>query len=57
MQGTYVEIPEGTTATLVNTGKQFKMEHEVTPCTVDGTTVSILGGHVTLELKDVTILY
>jgi hypothetical protein len=54
---TYAEIPEGTTATLVNTGKQFTMEHEVTPCTVNGTTVSILGGHVTVALQDVTIVY
>ena len=57
MQGTYVEIPEGTIATFVHTGKRFKMEHEVTPCTCEGTTVSILGGQVTVELKDVTILY
>ena len=57
MNGTYAEIPEGTIATFVHTGKRFKMEHEVTPCTCEGTTVSILGGQVTVELKDVTILY
>ena len=56
MKGTYAEIPEGTIATIVNSGKRFVMEHEVTPCTVNGTEVNILGGHVTVQLKDVTIL-